>query len=93
MPGGQDALQAAFAARGMNGQPVGQLNQVTPQAPSGPSPVPGQAPEMSGMGSPQTQSSPPSMGNPTPSEAEIIIKALDSRLKMLGKIEGARAGV
>jgi hypothetical protein len=74
----QDALAQAIAARSQGTQPVPALNQ-TMQG----SPQPGQVPSApaGGMPTPQTK---------TPvTEAEIILKALDSRLKTISKIEEA----
>ncbi len=85
-PGAQDPMQQAIAARQTGGQPVPQLNQTTPAAPSGPSPQPGPAPQTAVGGPPQGAAAPPK------SETEIILKAMDARLKLIGKIEEAQFG-
>jgi len=87
-------LQAAVQRR-QGGNPSGPMAQVTPTAPTfNPSTqVPNPTPSPS-AGSPGLTSSNPAMGTGvglpmnTP-ESELIIKALDSRLKALSKIQGA----
>ena len=70
----QDALQQAIQARSQGTQPVPQLNQ-TMQG----SPQPGQPPTTDIGSAPQPKA-------PT-TEAEIIVKALDSRLKSISEVE------
>lgn len=86
--GGGNAIAQAMQSRGMD---ASVLNQVSPTAPTSPerglpqpvgagapSAVPQQAPQQQGIGEP-----------PTKAESEIIVKALDSRLKTLGKLQEA----
>ena len=85
--GGGSAIVQAMQSRGMD---PSVLNQVTPGAPT--SPERG-LPQPVGAGTPsavpQTR---PAQGigqPPTVAESEIIVKALDSRLKTLGKLQEA----
>ena len=87
--GGQgNAIAQAMQRRGM-GEATSE--QITPGAPTAlergvpqsvganpPQAIPGQAPRQQGLGAP-----------PTTAESEIIVKALDSRLKTLGKLQEA----
>lgn len=76
-PGTQDALQQAIQARSQGSRPVPQLNQ-TMQG----SPQPPQVPQTGGEMATPTAKTPVT-------EAEIILKAFDSRLKTISKIEEA----
>ena len=86
--GGGSAIVQAMQSRGLD---PGVLNQVTPGAPTSPerglpqpvgartsNAIPQQRPAQQGIGQP-----------PTTAESEIIVKALDSRLKTLGKLQEA----
>ena len=88
---GQDvsAVRDAMAARQQGGPPTPALSQVSGGAPSGPSPM------AQGPAGPA-----PAMGAPAPmgasamapkSEAEIIVKALDQRLRAISKVEEAQS--
>lgn len=84
--GAGNAISQAMARRGL-GEPA--TGQVTPGAATAqergvpqtvganpPQAIPGQAPRQQGIGEP-----------PTKAESEVIVKALDSRLKTLGKLQ------
>lgn len=89
--GGGDPIQEAMSRRGMG---VGVTQQVSPASPN----FDQQATPVSGVGqapSPVPQGTPLSTGTsqglpPGSFEAETIVKALDSRLKTLSKIDEAK---
>ena len=88
---GGDPLQEAIQRR--NQGQVGTTAQVSPTAPTAVNQVP-PTPQVSGQsmptGSSLPTSTPQGQGLPAESpESTIIIKALDSRLKSLSKIQGA----
>ena len=83
--GGGSAIAQAMQSRGMD---AGVLNQVTPSAPTSPDrglPQPVQG----GGGMPAPQATQGMGQAPTPAESQVIVKALDSRLKQLGKLQEA----
>lgn len=82
--GGGSAIAQAMQRRGMD---PGVLNQITPSSPTAPQrglpPAPvGMGSSAPGMGQPQGMGQPPQAA-----ESQIIVKALDSRLKTLGKLQ------
>lgn len=77
-------VQAAIQARQTGGAPVSALNQMSGAAQAGSSPAP-QAPVGPAPAMPAPQMSPTAQA-PT-SEAEIIVKALNDRLKSISKVE------
>ena len=92
MQGDLSALRQVMEQSGMGGAA---LNQVTPQAPTAkPNMTPSQPPQGGGMPAPQTaapqsaqQAAPQGAGLPAGDpEAQIILKALSSRLGTLGKL-------
>lgn len=95
--GGGDALKAAMEARGMGSQGVTNQNTTSPTA------VPPSQPPQASTGLPQMQNGSPapmplasggvpptSAGNP---EAGLILKAMDSYLKSLSKVNEAQNGL
>lgn len=94
--GGGGAIQEAMERRGMGGS--GALNQVGPGSPTFPSaaqmpssagvPAPAPQPQVSQPGVPAGGAMP--VGKP---EAEIILGALNERLKTLSAVDKAKAGI
>jgi hypothetical protein len=90
--GGGSAIAEAMGRRGMGG---GVLQQTSPMSAQGPGATPptvdgGQhQPVPAGAGSPPASAGSPGMA-PGSFESQVIIKALDSRLKSLSKIEEAQ---
>jgi len=82
-PNAQEALQAAFQARQGQGAPVPQLSQTGQGTPAMPPPTP--TTQAIPQGVPQPTGS-PTMAQPT-SEAELIVKALSSRLQSISSLE------
>lgn len=94
--GGGGELQAAMQRRGMDSSVLDQVSPSAPTSPDrGPMPtVPAGAPSAMPQGMPQSQGLPP-QGQPgglpvNSGEASILIKALDSRLKTLSKLDEAQ---
>ena len=82
--GGGGAIARAMQSRGMD---PGILNQVTAGSPTAPDRLPPQ-PVSGGASMPQTTQQ--GIGSPpSKKESEIIVSALDSRLKTLGKLQEA----
>lgn len=91
-PGQGDAIAQAMARRQMGGSPTA-ASSMTQQ------PVPSQIPQGAGAaipsGAPQAPTAGQSAGAPIaglppmPAESELIVKALDSRLRSLSKLQGA----
>lgn len=84
--GGGSAISQALSARGMD---PNILNQISPSAPTAPARgVPQSAPQGAPSVAPQPQPAQNAIGTPpTPAESQIIVKALDSRLKKLGELQ------
>ena len=91
--GGGEALKAAMQRRGVD---VGILNQISPTAPTAPTsapppPVPQSAPSaLPPTTTPQLPAQTVGGILPSSGEAMILVKALDSRLKTLSKIDEAK---
>lgn len=93
--GGGGAVAAAIKSRGL---PENVLSQVTGGSANfseqaAPAPIPAGAPSAIPGGAPGLPGPSQPGGVATPSESTTIIKALDSKLKSLSKIEEHNAGI
>lgn len=93
--GGMSPELAAAVSRRSGSNPSGPMGQVSNSAPTA-DPTTQMPPPSTGM-PPQAPTGPSmpglSQGLPSPSETEIILKSLDSRLKSLSKVQEANNGI
>ena len=88
-PDAQQAIQAAIQARQQQGQQVPQLSQGATSSPQPGSQVNSATPQAipAGMGQGQASQTPP------PTDTQMILKAMDQKLRSISKVEEHQAGI